>query len=118
MPVNAAFLQLGAVAQAAGATHIALHSAAPDATGSNQTSAARLTANWSTANGVLTLGSAKNFTGGAASGPVTHVGLWSAATGGTFYGWFAIPTGAGNDLTFNAAGQYTLNTFPITNQSP
>jgi hypothetical protein len=51
-----------------------------------------------------------NFTGGAASGAATHLGFWSAATTGTFYGWQAL-TG---DQTFNAAGEYTVTGITIT----
>lgn len=94
------------------ATHVSLHSALPDGTGSNETSAGRQTASWSaTAADVLSLSASESFTGGAASGAVQYVGLWSAATGGTFYGSFQITTG---DLTFNAAGDYTLDDITIT----
>lgn len=94
------------------ATHVSLHTAAPDGTGSNESTAARQTASWSaTASGVLSLSVAENFTGGAASGACTWIGLWSLATGGTFYGSFQITTG---DVTFNAAGDYTLDDINIT----
>jgi len=44
---------------------------------------------------------------------VTWVGLWSAVSAGTFYGGFPIPNNGTNDLAFNAAGEYTLNTLTI-----
>ena len=85
-------------------THFSLHTADPGATGANESTAARVAATWSVdADGDLT-DTAIAFTGGAPSGPVTHVGYWSAATGGTFRGSRAV-TG---DATFNASGEYTV----------
>lgn len=92
------------------AVQVSLHSADPGTTGINETTAARQTPAWTNTNGVLTLSATEAFTGGAASGAVTWVGLWD--TGGVhFLGKFQITTG---DLTFNAAGQYTLNNITIT----
>jgi hypothetical protein len=109
MALNDALLNIGANAMAAAATHLAIHTAQPDATGSNQSTAARVAASWpAAATGDLTITN-KAFTGGAASGPATHVGFWSAATGGTFYGWAAL-TG---DQTFNAAGEYTITSLTV-----
>ncbi|KQN99684.1 hypothetical protein ASF21_12820 [Arthrobacter sp. Leaf234] len=115
MALVAAGLNVEKNALAAAATHIALHSADPGATGANQTSAGRVAAGWpASANGLIVV-AGKNFTGGAGNGPVTHVGLWGGATGGTFYGSFPIPTGNGstNDVQFNAAGEYTLTSFAL-----
>lgn len=95
-------------------THLSLHTAAPDGTGSNQSAAARQAVTWSVdADGDLTLSAAVAFTGGAASGACTHVGLWSASTGGTFRGSYAL-TG---DQTFNAAGEYTVTALTINTTS-
>ena len=47
-------------------THLAIHTAIPDATGSNQSAAARQPVTWTNTGGDLTTGS-KSFTGGAAS---------------------------------------------------
>jgi len=109
MPQNAAGLNLGAAGFAAGAAYLALHSADPGTTGTSPTTAARVAAGWTTSNGVATA-TGKSFTGGAASGAVTHVGYWSALTGGTFYGSRAL-TG---DQAFNAAGQYNTGTITET----
>lgn len=110
MPLNDALLNIGVNAMQAAATHIAIHTAAPDITGSNQSTAARVACTWPTAAtgdfGALTN---KAFTGGAASGPATHLGFWSASTAGTFYGWLPL-TG---DQTFNAAGAYTVTSVTI-----
>lgn len=113
MPLNNTALNLEANALAGAALYLSLHSADPGATGTAETTAARVAAAWpGAANGDLTV-SNKNFTGGAANGACTFVGLWSAATGGTFYGGFAL-TG---DQTFNAAGQYTLTSLTIDGSS-
>ena len=61
------------------------------------------------ADGDLTLTVTENFTGGASGGACTHVGLWSAVTGGTFRGGIAL-TG---DTTFNAAGEYNVTGITI-----
>ena len=95
------------------ATHLSLHSADPGTTGTSETTATRQAVTWTVdADGDLTSGS-KAFTGGASNGAVTHVGLWSAATGGTFRGAFAL-TG---DTTFNSAGEYTVTQVTINGTS-
>jgi hypothetical protein len=113
MPFNDTLLNVGANAMAAAATHLALHTANPEPSGSNPSSAARVAAGWSAAaNGDLSV-SNKAFTGGAASGPCTHVGFWSAASGGTFYGSQAL-TG---DTSFNSAGEYTITSLTVNGSS-
>lgn len=110
MALNDAALNLMGNALAAAAPYISLHSAAPNTSGSNETSAGRLAASWASASGGdIAIGSAKAFTGGASNGAVHSVGLWSASTGGTFYGAYAV-TG---DASFNSAGEYTLDTFTV-----
>lgn len=105
MALNTAGLQLGGAAIAAGITYLSLHSADPGGAGtSNATTAARRPATLTSTGGNIALSAAVAFTGGAANGAVTHVGLWSASTGGTYYGSVAL-TG---DATFNSAGEYTV----------
>lgn len=94
------------------APYLSLHSANPAGTGANETTAGRQAANWSEASDAVTASNIA-FTGGAASGPCTYVGLWSAATAGTFYGSYPL-TG---DQTFNASGQYTVTSLQITASS-
>ena len=91
------------------APYLALHSADPGPTGLNETTATRVAATWpEPANGRLrVLG--KTFTGGAPNGPSTYLGLWSAPTGGVFYGSGLLS----NDVTFNAAGAYTVTDVQI-----
>jgi hypothetical protein len=95
-------------------THASLHTADPGTTGTNESSAARQAVSFNVdADGDLTLTVTENFTGGAASGACTYVGLWSASSGGTFRGGFAL-TG---DQTFNAAGEYNVTGITITGTS-
>lgn len=108
MPLNDNALNVQGNALAAVVGYISLHSAAPDAAGSNPTTAARVPVTWVVANGDMTMsGGARDFTGGASNGPVHSVGMWDAPVGGTFYGSQPI-TG---DASFNSAGEYTLDSF-------
>ena len=110
MPINDTLLNIGNAAMQAVATHGAIHTAQPDAGGSNPSAAARQALTWVTAaNGDLVVTVDALFTGGASSGAATHLGLWSASTAGTFYGWFPL-TG---DQTFNAAGEYNLTGITV-----
>lgn len=118
MPINDTLLNIGAAAMQAAATHMSLCTAQPNATGTtNQALSARQAITWVTAaNGDMIATVDLAFTGGAASGPCTHAGFWSAAgsgsppTGGTYYGDYPL-TG---DQTFNAAGEYTCTGVTIT----
>lgn len=95
-------------------THASLHSSDPSTTGANESAAARVAVSLTVdADGDLTLDSTLAFTGGTASGSVTHVGLWSASTAGTFRGAFAL-TG---DSAFNAAGEYNVTALTIAGTS-
>ncbi len=110
MPLNTAGKVLAANGIAAAVTHMSLHTANPGGTGANASAAARkpitLTVDGS---GNLSVSNVA-FTGGAASGACTHVGFWSAITAGTNYGDDSL-TG---DLTFNAAGEYTVSSATLT----
>jgi hypothetical protein len=112
MALNDTILNIGNAAAQAAMTHMAIHTAQPNASGSNESAAARKPITWVTAaNGDLIVTADLAFTGGAASGAATHIGFWSQlAVGGTFYGWLAL-TG---DQTFNAAGEYTVTDVIIT----
>jgi len=112
MPFFDAAMVLAANAVRGAVTHLQLHSGAPGTAGTtNVTTAARRPVTWSaaTADGDFGLSATVAFTGGAASGACTYVTLWSALTGGTCYGSFAL-TG---DATFNAAGEYNLTALNI-----
>lgn len=113
MPLYDAALNAAANAVAAAYPYLALHTADPGTTGANQSAAARVAAGWGAASSGDITTTNKNFTGGAASGPATHVGIWSASTAGTCGGVFAL-TG---DQAFNAAGEYTLTTLTVNGSS-
>lgn len=110
--LNDTLLEIGADAMKAAATHAGLFTAEPNAAGTtNVATSARQPITWETdSSGDMVVTADANFTGGTASGPCTHVGLWSALTAGTFYGYFAI-TG---DQAFNAAGEFTLTGITVT----
>lgn len=110
MALTNAGLNIMANALAAAATHASLHTADPGSTGTNESTAGRQAIAWdAAANGDISLTGTENFTGGAASGACTYVGLWTASSGGTFLGGFALS----GDQTFNAAGEYTLSDVTI-----
>jgi hypothetical protein len=91
------------------ATYLALHSAEPGETGLNETTATRIAANWGPATGGRLTLPDRTFTGGAPNGPVTHLGLWSAPTGGFFYGSGELA----GDQVFNANGAYNLDALSV-----
>lgn len=110
MALTEAALNIMANALATAADHASLHTADPGATGLNPATSARQPIVWdAAAGGDISLTGTEAFTGGAASGPCTHVGLWTELVGGTFLGGFAL-TG---DQTFNAAGEYELTDVTI-----
>jgi hypothetical protein len=111
LAINTSEVQVGAAAIAADIDHLTLHSAQPDATGSNRTTAAAQAVTPTSTGGVVSIGSTA-FTGGTANGACTHVGFWHGDpnAGGTFRGYQAL-TG---DQTFNAAGAYTVTAVTIT----
>jgi hypothetical protein len=109
--LNDTILNIGNAQMQTSMTHLQIHTAQPNASGSNEASSARQSITWVTAaNGDLVITADLAFTGGASSGAATHIGFWSALTVGTFYGWLAL-TG---DQTFNAAGEYTVTGVTIT----
>ena len=113
MALNNAAMTVAATALQGALGYAQLHSAAAGSNGtSNLCSSSRVAVTWSaiTGAGVFGLGGNLNFTGVAANGAVYSVTLWSASSGGTFYGEFVL-TG---DATANSAGQYTVTTVALT----
>lgn len=105
MALNDTILNVGAAAMQAAMTHMSLHAAQPNSSGSNESTAGRQAITWVTAaNGDMVATVDLAFTGGASNGPATHAGFWSASTAGTWYGFYPI-TG---DQVFNAAGEMTI----------
>lgn len=106
MFVDAA-LNVGANAIAAAYPYLSLHTAGAVSVSTNESTAPRVAAGWTSAvTGDISV-SNKAFTGGTANGPCIRVGYWSAASGGT-YGGGCLLTG---DQTFNAAGEYTVTSI-------
>ena len=111
MPINNALIEVGAGAMRTAVTHLSLHSAQPNSSGSNETNAARVSASWGAVGDGSFTATNRAFTGGTPSGAVHSVGFWSAAEGGTFYGYSALDETS--DVTFNAAGEYTVSSVSI-----
>ena len=106
--LNTAAIQIGSAAIAAVLDTVKLHTGDPGAAGtSNTTTAGSGAATFSSTSGVITLDAPVDFTGGAASGACTWVSVWDATV---HYGNYQL-TG---DQTFNAAGEYTLDSLTIT----
>jgi len=113
MAILDALVNIGATAMGNAAPWLAIHSADPGSGGTNPASSARIAATWpAPSTGDLTITN-KVFAGGGANNPATYVGLWSAETGGTFYGSAALA----GDLTFNSAGEYTITNLVINGSS-
>lgn len=111
MAFNDTLLNIGAAAMQAAAAYMAIHTALPNASGSNPATSARQAITWVTAaNGDMIATVDVAFTGGASGGPAQYAGFWSAASGGTYYGAYPL-TG---DQTFNAAGEYTVTGINVT----
>jgi hypothetical protein len=108
-----ATLNIGMDAIAGACGWLGLASADPGTTGLNPTAHGRVAAGWAASANGDTIATNKAFTGGAASGAVTHVTFWSAQTGGTFRGSQAL-TG---DQSSNAAGQYTVNSVALNSSA-
>lgn len=102
------------------ATHISLHTADPGLTGASEVTGgspayARKAVTWGAASsGTRTSSAAISFDVPATS--VSHFGLWTAATGGTFLGADTLKDSSGNAVveTFSAQGTYTLTSAAIT----
>lgn len=83
-------------------------------TSADQSSNERVLVVMSVATGVITAtGVPYDFTGSPGAG-ATHALLFSASSGGTFYGFDAL-TG---DSAFNGDGEYQLTALTITGSSP
>lgn len=89
-----------------GATYISLHTADPGATGTSEVTGgtyARVATTWGTVSNSSVTGSAATINV-PASTTITHWGLWTAVTAGTFYYGGTLPA----NETFGAAGTYAL----------
>ena len=101
MGLNTNGLNAAANGVAAAATYISAHTADPGTGGANEVAGgtyARQQTTWAAASGGSRTGSQVSIPI-PASTTVTHWGLWSAATAGTFYGSYDMA-----DETFSAGG--------------
>lgn len=98
------------------ATYASLHDDDPGATGDNELSGgsyARKQVTWdSPANGEMALVTQPEFDVPATS-TVKYMGLWSAASSGTFYGY-----GPVDEESFANAGKYKVTSFTVTFSDP
>lgn len=109
MALTDATLVIAATAIRDSITHLSLHSANPGTTGASQVGTRVASTGSIDGDGDITWTNVA-FTGLSANQAVTHVGYWSAATGGTYRGGSAL-TG---DAAANAAGAYTVTSVTET----
>jgi hypothetical protein len=95
-------------------THASLHTATPNGSGSNESTAGREPISWTgpTNGGDMAASGPIAFTGGAASGPIVAVGLWTAETGGTYLG--SLTTSGATAFNAEGAATVTALTVPAT----
>lgn len=90
-------------------THVSIHDQAPGAEGTTGQVGGRQSVTWNTATGG-NLDNQGTIVFSVDAGATVHsVGLWSAATGGTFYGSKALPS----PEVFGNAGNFTINDLDI-----
>jgi hypothetical protein len=99
---------------AAVAVFAAVHTATPDASGSNETSGgspayARKAVTWAASSGGAKAISNTPVFDIPAGVTVAYIGLWSAATSGTFYGYWDV-----TDEVFAGQGTYTLTAGSVS----
>ena len=113
MPVETDVLNAAADGATAIMGFASLHTADPGGTGASEVTGggyARQAVTWDAAAGAVAgLNGTLSFSG-PASGGATHLGLWSAVTGGTWRGSSAL-TG---DQAFNASGEYNITEITLT----
>lgn len=113
MPVTTDVLNAAADGAVTVLGFASLHTADPEPAGANEVTGggyARLAITWDAATGAVSGLNGTLAFSGPASGDATHLGLWSALTGGTYRGSAAL-TG---DQAFNAAGEYTVTDITVT----
>lgn len=94
------------------AIYMSLHTADPGESGTSEVSGgsyARKSVTWGTPSGGSVSASNQPVFDVPASTTVSYVGLWSAASGGTFYGSANV-----DDETFTNAGTYTVTSAQIS----
>lgn len=113
MGLNDAGLNLQVAGLTSAATHVSLHTANPGSDGSNEVtggSYARQATSWAAASAGTVATDANIVFNVPTSTTITHLGYWSASSGGTFYGWRALNA----SQTFSSAGTYTIASGNLT----
>lgn len=113
MGLNNAGLNLQVAGLTSAATHVSLHTASPGSDGSNEVtggSYARQATSWAAASAGTVATDANIVFNVPTSTTITHLGYWSASSGGTFYGWRALNA----SQTFSSAGTYTIASGNLT----
>lgn len=111
-----AAMTVGANAMKAVLGYAQLHSAPAGSAGTNNvTTAARKPITWgsTTEKGDFGLGAQVDFTGGTPDQDIYSITLWSASSGGTFYGEFIAEV----DAAFNNGGDYSLTSLDLDGSS-
>ncbi|HEY7824457.1 MAG TPA: hypothetical protein VIG24_16565 [Acidimicrobiia bacterium] len=107
MALNANGLNAEVEGLTAVAGFASLHTAEPDANGSNEVSGGSYTREaivWASASGGTAVSDAQIVFDVPTGTTITHLGYWSAGTAGTFYGFRALDV----SQTFSSAGTYTI----------
>ena len=89
------------------ATFASLHTAEPNASGSSEVTGGSYTREaitWAAASGGTAVSDAQIVFDVPTGTTITHLGYWSAGSGGTFYGSRQLDT----SQTFSSAGTYTI----------
>lgn len=113
MGLNNAGLNLQVAGLTSAATHVSLHTASPGSDGSNEVtggSYARQATSWAAAAAGTVATDANIVFNVPTSTTITHLGYWSASSGGTFYGWRALNA----SQAFSSAGTYTIASGNLT----
>ena len=109
MALNANGLNAQVGGLTAVAVYASLHSAEPNASGSSEISGGSYTREsitWAAASNGTAASGANIVFDVPSSTTITHIGYWSAVSGGTFYGSRVLDA----SQTFATAGTYTIST--------
>lgn len=115
MALNTSGRNAAANGVASNVGYVSLHTADPGTTGASEVTGgtpayARKAVAWSTAaNGVAAISGGVTFDVPAATS-ISYIGLWSTATGGTFYGGAALSA----TETYGGQGTYNLTALTIS----
>lgn len=98
---------------AAEADYVSLHTAEPDGSGSDEVTGgtyARRAITWNTPSAGSTTSASQPVLDVPGGTTITHVGLWSAATSGTYFGSLALD----EPETYGSSGSYTISTATMS----